>query len=117
MEKNKVNEAELDSIMAEVKTNNFIEQTEEKVINHNRETNNFEETNEEYKEHIKIDKKIRNSLVKNVALMVATGVCGYFKLISPILYIPIELVCLCTVCFKCGEYKGKTEAKNALETI
>lgn len=107
----KKNEKELDNVLAEIKAENFIEQVE---------ANSRVEEAEELEEPVKlgqkckvVDNEIKMSIAKNIGLMIATGVCGYFKLMSPILYIPIELVCLCAVSFKCGEYKGKAEAKNA----
>lgn len=99
---------ELDNIIAETNAEEFIKQVEikkpvkavEKPVKLGQKCN-------------AMDNKIKMSIAKNVGLMIATGVCGYFKLMSPILYIPIELVCLCAVSFKFGEYKGKAEAENA----
>lgn len=98
---------ELNNIMAEIKADEFIAQAE------------IKKPVEAIKKPVKLGQKckvvnneIKMNIAKNVGLMIATGVCGYFKLMSPILYIPIELVCLCAVSFKLGEYKGKTNAEN-----
>ena len=104
----------LNDILAEVETDNFCE-----CAATNKEKKNIVKVNtmnktaeKKQKKNIKIDNETVKSLGKTVALMVATGVCGYFELMSPILYAPIELVCLCAVCFKLGEYKGKTYMEN-----
>lgn len=101
------NEMNLNEIMAEVKADEFCEcaTKENKVVKMNMAKNPKKNKNV-------IDKNTAVSLAKIIALMGATGICGYLKLMSPILYIPIELVSLCVGCFKVGEYKGKTEAEN-----
>lgn len=112
MKKNEMNknEKEVDNVLAEIKAEEFIEQAE---------ANKSMEELEEFDEPVKMgnrckvaDNEIKMSIAKNIGLMIATGVCGYFKLMSPILYIPIELVCLCAVSFKLGEYNGKAKAEN-----
>ena len=50
---------------------------------------------------------IRNSMLKSLALMVATAGCAYFKLMHPVLYIPITIGCLMAMSFKFGEYRGR----------
>lgn len=101
---------EVNDILAEVNADNFIGQVEEKKIAKVANKSIKESTEKPVKLGQKckvVDNKIKMSIAKNVGLMIATGVCGYFKLMSPILYIPIELVCLCAVSFKCGEAKGR----------
>ena len=111
-----VNNAEVDNIVAEVNAENFIGQVEEKKIAKviNKPIKESTEKSVKLGSRCKVvNNKIMMSIAKNAGLMLATGVCGYLELMSPILYIPIELVCLCAVSFKCGEYKGMTKAKNA----
>lgn len=105
------NEAEVNEIMAEVNAEEFINNAETKI----EVKKNVIKTNKEQKKMKKncnMDKNTKMSIAKNAGLFVLAGVCEYFKLASPILYIPVGLVCLCTVCFKAGEYKGKAEVKN-----
>lgn len=116
MEKIKVSNAEVDDIVAEFTADNFIGQAEEKKIAKVVNKSIKEPTEKPVKLGQKckvVNNEIKMSIAKNAGLMIATGVCAYFKLMSPILYIPIELVCLCAVSFKCGEYKGKAKVKNA----
>lgn len=51
----------------------------------------------------------RNFLLKGLAAMALVAGCAYFKLMHPVLYIPIEIGCLCAMCVKYGEWKGRTE--------
>lgn len=103
------NEMNVNDIVAEVNAESFCECTnkEEKVVKMSR-------ANIVQKKASKgIDKKTVIKFAKIIAFMGAVGICGYLKLMSPVLYIPIELVSLCIGCFKAGECKGKAEAKNA----
>ena len=52
---------------------------------------------------------IRNDVLKSVALAVFTGACAYFDLMASALYIPLGIACLCHVCYKLGEYRGRNE--------
>lgn len=50
------------------------------------------------------------AILKAVALMTVVGASGYFKLMSPVLYIPILVVCFGFICYKFGEFHGRTDA-------
>lgn len=104
---------ELDNIMAEVNAEGFIEATNKDNKAVKTIQKNYAQKQNQKKNVNGIDKATAMNLAKIAAFMGVIGICGYLKLMSPILYIPIELVSLCTGCFKLGEYKGKQEAKNA----
>ena len=50
---------------------------------------------------------IRNSMLKSLALMAITAGCAYFKLMHPVLYIPITIGCMMAMSFRFGEYRGR----------
>lgn len=104
-------EMNVNDIMAEVNAKGFIAEAttakENKVVKMSR-----TETVQKKKTAKGIEKNTAMKFVKIVAFMGAIGICGYLKLMSPVLYIPIELVSLCVGCFKAGEYKGKADSEN-----
>lgn len=108
----KTEEMELDNIMEEIKVekfiDDFIESAEEMTMNHdNKGKMGLAKYNKVQNVQKKINKNTKIYIAKNIALMVVTGVCGYFKLATPILCIVIETICACTLSFKCGEIKGR----------
>ena len=107
------NDMNVNNIIAEVNAEGFYETTKEKknIVK----TNNINKVNKvkEEKKQCKMDKETKISIAKNAGLVIASGVCEYFKLASPVLYVSVGLVSLCVLCFKLGEYKGKQEVKNA----
>lgn len=104
MNTNVINEEELNGILAEVEANDFCNCAVKKNIV--KVDNNMNIAQKKNKS-IKINKDIVQGLGKTVALMVVAGACGYFELAKPLLYASVELACLCVVCFKLGEFKGK----------
>lgn len=111
-----VNDIEVNDILAEMKTEEFIAEAEDKKIieekkevkmeNKKNEAKAFEKKNKNNKQN-KMDKETRNFFIKNVGLMAATVVCGYFKLATPILCIIVGIICACGFSYKCGEVKGR----------
>lgn len=108
MEVETIKEEELNGILAEVEAENFCEYVATKEKKNVVKVNAMNKTVEKKQKNVKIDKNIAKSLGKTVALMTVAGACGYFELAKPILYASVELVCLCVICFKLGEFKGKT---------
>ena len=104
-------EMKVDSILEEIKEESFIESAKEKKVEKKAKkvenNKNMVKASDKQKKHNKVDKKTRNYFAKNIALMIATAICGYFKLMSPVLYIPIEIIGLCAISYKCGEVKGR----------
>lgn len=55
-----------------------------------------------------MDKETRNYLLKTLAFMAFIGGCVYFDLIHRILHIPAEILSFGALCYKFGEWKGKS---------
>lgn len=114
-----IEDAELNNILAEVEANDFcscnvsVKEKRNSVKIDNNSNIKKQPVEKTFTKNNGMDKKTAIEIAKCVALMVATGLCGYLELMSPILYIPIEIVSLCTVCFKLGEFKGKACRKIA----
>lgn len=95
---------ELNRVIDEVNVNDiydgkkFIEERRMKDFKRVEETNN-------------VLREFKILFVKNLAVMIGTAACAYFKLLHPILYVPIEILCLCAICFKYGEWKGRIDGE------
>ena len=103
-----IKEEELNGILAEVEAENFCECATAKEKKNVKVNAMNKAVEKKQNKNFKIDKDIAKSLGKTIALMAVAGACGYFELAKPLLYASVELACLCVVCFKLGEYKGKT---------
>lgn len=106
---NTMENMELNNIMAEVNADDFCKE----VTNKDGKTakaiqkNYVKNQKNQKKNNMSIDKATAMKFAKIIAFMGVIGICGYLKLMSPVLYCPIELVSLCTLFFKLGEYKGR----------
>lgn len=77
------------------------------------EVNDFEqpkavtkETKPEKVAKVTMNEETRLHMLKRLAFMGFVGGCAYFKLMHPVLYIPAEILALCSLCIKYGEWKG-----------
>ena len=98
----------IDNIIAEVENNEFYgTETAEKNVNVEKKVNKKSmEKGRKIDKKKMVSKEFRKCFLKNFVIMAVTAVCAYFKLMHPIVYIPIEIVCLCIVCVKFGEWNG-----------
>lgn len=53
--------------------------------------------------------ELRNSLLKCLAVIGLAGLSAWWKLASPVLYVPAIVLTLCGMSYKFGEWKGKTK--------
>lgn len=53
--------------------------------------------------------ELRNSLLKCLAVIVLAGLSAWWKLASPVLYVPAIVLTLCGMSYKVGEWKGRAK--------
>ena len=53
--------------------------------------------------------ELRNSLLKCLAVIGLAGLSAWWKLASPVLYVPAIVLTLCGMSYKVGEWKGQTK--------
>lgn len=53
--------------------------------------------------------ELRNNLLKCLAVIGLAGLSAWWKLASPVLYVPAIVLTLCGMSYKVGEWKGQTK--------
>lgn len=53
--------------------------------------------------------ELRNSLLKCLAVIGLAGLSAWWKLASPVLYVPAIVLTLCGMSYKVGEWKGRAK--------
>ena len=53
--------------------------------------------------------ELRNDLLKCLAVIGLAGLSAWWKLASPVLYVPAIVLTLCGMSYKVGEWKGQTK--------
>lgn len=53
--------------------------------------------------------ELRNDLLKCLAVIGLAGLSAWWKLASPVLYVPAIILTLCGMSYKVGEWKGQTK--------
>lgn len=53
--------------------------------------------------------ELRNNLLKCLAVIGLAGLSAWWKLASPVLYVPAIVLTLCGMSYKFGEWKGQTK--------
>jgi hypothetical protein len=53
--------------------------------------------------------ELRNDLLKCLAVISLAGLSAWWKLASPVLYVPAIVLTLCGMSYKVGEWKGQTK--------
>lgn len=53
--------------------------------------------------------ELRNNLLKCLAVIGLAGLSAWWKLASPVLYVPAIVLTLCVMSYKVGEWKGQTK--------
>ena len=53
--------------------------------------------------------ELRNSLLKCLAVIGLAGLSAWWKLASPVLYVPAIVLALCGMSYKVGEWKGRAK--------
>lgn len=53
--------------------------------------------------------ELRNNLLKCLAVIGLAGLSAWWKLASPVLYVPAIILTLCGMSYKVGEWKGQTK--------
>ena len=120
MTTNNINkDMELNNILAEVEAKDFFGseapvaiRTKKNSVKIDKNSNIKKKPVEKVFTNNSMDKKTVLEIAKTVALMGATGICAYLKLVNPIVWIPIEIISLCAVSYKFGEHKGKNSGRT-----
>lgn len=92
--------SELDNILMEV--NDF----DKTKVNMGKPVQHKPVKPEKVKRENAMNKETRNHMLKRLAFMGFIGGCAFFKLMHPVLYIPAEILALCSLCIKYGEWRG-----------
>ena len=53
--------------------------------------------------------ELRNNLLKCLAVIGLAGLSAWWKLASPVLYVPAIILTLCVMSYKVGEWRGQTK--------